>query len=53
MSDRTEALDKLLNDLEPTDPEMRIRYEAILDAGLAELKPGAASCGTSSSERRG
>jgi len=40
MNDRTEALDKLLNDLEPTDPALRARYGAILDAGLADLKPG-------------
>lgn len=40
MSDRTEAFDKLLNDLEPTDPEVRARYSSIFDAGLADLKPG-------------
>ncbi|MDR3617884.1 MAG: hypothetical protein P4L85_00930 [Paludisphaera borealis] len=40
MNDRTEALDKLLNDLEPTDPALQARYRSILDAGLADLKPG-------------
>jgi hypothetical protein len=40
MNDRSEALDRLLNDLEPTDPEIRARYRSILDAGLAEFHPG-------------
>jgi hypothetical protein len=40
MNDRNEALDKLLNDLEPADPALRERYETILKSGLADLKPG-------------
>jgi hypothetical protein len=40
MDDRTEALDKLLNDLEPTDPALRARYREAVDAGLAEMRSG-------------
>jgi peptidoglycan/LPS O-acetylase OafA/YrhL len=40
MDDRTEALDKLLNDLEPTDPALRARYREAIDAGLVDLKSG-------------
>jgi hypothetical protein len=39
MNDRAEALDRLLNDLEPADPALRERYTSILDGGMAELRP--------------
>jgi len=39
MTDRAEALDRLLNDLEPADPALRERYTSILNGGLAELRP--------------
>jgi hypothetical protein len=40
MNDRNEAVDRLLKELEPADSAESDRYEAVLRAGLAGLKPG-------------
>jgi hypothetical protein len=40
MNDRNEAVERLLRELEPADLAESDRYETVLRAGLADLKPG-------------